>query len=55
MSRPVVDLHGKPVGTIDNLLVDTGTGRIEYAVILVAHTAHHLHPHPLGSDQAQSR
>ena len=46
MSRPVVDLHGKQVGTIDKLLVDTGTGRIEYAVILVAHTAHHLHPIP---------
>ncbi len=46
MSRPVVNLQGKHVGTIENVLVDTGTGRIEYAVILVAHTAHHLHPLP---------
>ena len=46
MSRTVVDLHGKHVGSIDSLLADTATGRIEYAVILVAHTAHHLHPIP---------
>ena len=46
VSRAVVDLHGKHVGSIDSLLADTATGRIEYAVILVAHTAHHLHPIP---------
>lgn len=54
MSRPVVDLHGKPVGSIENLLVDTATGRIEYAVILVAHTAHHLHPIPWSAIKLKS-
>ena len=40
-SRP-----GERVGMLDNLLVDTATGKIEYAVILVARTDHHLHPIP---------
>jgi sporulation protein YlmC with PRC-barrel domain len=46
IQKPVMNLQGERVGTLDNLLVDTATGKIEYAVILVAHTAHHLHPIP---------
>ena len=46
IQKPVMNLRGEQVGTLDNLLVDTATGKIEYAVILVAHSDHHLHPIP---------
>ncbi len=46
IGKPVMNLQDEHVGTIDNLLVDLETGKIEYAVILVAHTEHHLHPIP---------
>ena len=46
IQKPVMNQQGEQVGTLDNLLVDTATGKIEYAVILVAHTDHHLHPIP---------
>jgi hypothetical protein len=46
LRKPIFNLHGEQVGTLDNLLIDRATGRIEYAVILVEHTEHHLHPLP---------
>lgn len=46
IQKPVTNLRGERVGTLDNLLVDTATGKIEYAVILLAHSDHHLHPIP---------
>ncbi len=53
IQRPIYDLQGHRVGLLDNLLVDRGTGHIEYAVILVEHTEHHLHPLPWSAIQLQ--
>ncbi len=49
IGKPVMDLQGERVGTIQNLLADRETDKIEYAVILIEHTAHHLHPIPFAA------
>lgn len=54
IGKPVVNLQDEHVGTIDTLLVDLETGKIEYAVILVAHTEHHLHPIPWSALQVKN-
>jgi sporulation protein YlmC with PRC-barrel domain len=51
IQRPIYNLQGQKVGTLENLLMDQATGRIEYAVILVEHTEHHLHPLPWSAIQ----
>jgi sporulation protein YlmC with PRC-barrel domain len=50
LHKPVTDLHGKKVGTLENLLMDTHTGRVEYAVILIEGGTH-LHPVPWAAVQ----
>jgi hypothetical protein len=45
LHKAVKDLQGKSIGTIENFLMDTHTGRIEYAVIAID-DGHHLHPVP---------
>lgn len=46
LHKPVKNLQGQQVGTIEDLIMDTKTGRVEYAVILIEGTTHHLHPVP---------
>ena len=55
IQRPIFDVQAHKVGTLDNLLMDQATGRIEYAVILVEHTEHHLHPLPWSAIQLKAR
>jgi sporulation protein YlmC with PRC-barrel domain len=43
--RAVKDQQGKVIGTIENFITDTHSGRIEYAVIAIEHGTH-LHPVP---------
>ncbi|HET7057539.1 MAG TPA: hypothetical protein VFI05_02330 [Nitrospiraceae bacterium] len=50
LHKPVLDLHGKKLGTLENLLMDTHLGRIEYAVILIEGGTH-LHPVPWAAVQ----
>jgi sporulation protein YlmC with PRC-barrel domain len=45
LHKAVKDLQGKTIGTIENFLMDTHSGRIEYAVIAIDE-GHHLHPVP---------
>lgn len=45
LSKPVKDLHGKQVGTLEKLIVDTHSGRIEYAIVAIENGTH-LHPVP---------
>jgi hypothetical protein len=54
LQRPIFNLHGEQVGMLDNLFIDRATGRIEYAVILVEHTEHHLHPLPWAAIQSKA-
>lgn len=53
--KPIKNLQGKEVGTLEELIMDTTTGRVEYAVIDVAGTAHHLHPVPWAAIKLQSK
>jgi hypothetical protein len=53
LQRPIFNLQGEKVGMLDNLLIDRATDRIEYAVILVEHTEHHLHPLPWSAIQSK--
>jgi sporulation protein YlmC with PRC-barrel domain len=43
--RSVKDQQGEMIGTIENFIMDTHSGRIEYAVIAIEHGTH-LHPVP---------
>lgn len=45
LHRPVKDLKGKRVGTLEDLIMDTATGRVEYAIIAVE-GAQGLYPVP---------
>jgi sporulation protein YlmC with PRC-barrel domain len=45
LHQDVKDLQGKTIGTIENFLLDTHTGRIEYVVIAIDNGTH-LHPVP---------
>ena len=50
LHKPVKDLQGKKIGSLENLLMDTHTGRIEYAVVLIEGGTH-LHPVPWAAVQ----
>lgn len=52
LHKPVRDLHGKKLGTLENLLMDTHTGHVEYAVILIEGGTH-LHPVPWAAVQVK--
>jgi hypothetical protein len=45
LHQPVKDLQGNPIGTLENFLMDTHTGQVEYAVIRLEGGTH-LHPVP---------
>ncbi|MGH7230154.1 MAG: PRC-barrel domain-containing protein, partial [Nitrospiraceae bacterium] len=50
LHKAVKDMHGKKIGTLENLLMDTHTGRIEYVVILIEDGTN-LHPVPWAAVQ----
>jgi sporulation protein YlmC with PRC-barrel domain len=52
LSKPVKDLQGKTVGTLENFIVDTHSGRIEYAVVAIENGTH-LHPVPWSAIQVK--
>jgi hypothetical protein len=52
LSRPVKDLHGNKLGTMEKLIVDTHSGQIEYAVIALEEGTH-LHPVPWSAIQVK--
>jgi sporulation protein YlmC with PRC-barrel domain len=54
LQNPVQNLKGERVGHIDNLLLDTKTGRIEYAVIEPEGT-YYLKPVPYAAIQLKER
>jgi sporulation protein YlmC with PRC-barrel domain len=45
LSEPVKDQQGKMVGTLERLIIDAHSGRIEYAVLAIENGTH-LHPVP---------
>ena len=45
LSKPVKDLQGHTIGTLEKLIVDTHSGRIEYAIVAIENGTH-LHPVP---------
>lgn len=50
LSKPVKDLQGKQLGTLEKLIVDTHSGQIEYAVVAIEDGTH-LHPVPWSAIQ----
>jgi sporulation protein YlmC with PRC-barrel domain len=52
LKKPVKDLQGNTVGTLENLIVDTHSGRIEYAIVAIEHGTH-LHPVPWSAIQVK--
>ena len=52
LNKPVKDLQGKTVGTLENFIVDTHSGRIEYAVVAIEEGTH-LHPVPWSAIQVK--
>ena len=50
LSKPVKDLQGKQLGTLEKLIVNTHSGRIEYAVLAIENGTH-LHPVPWSAIQ----
>ena len=52
LSRPVKDLQGNHLGTLERLIVDTHSGQIEYAVIAIEDGTH-LHPVPWSAIQVK--
>jgi sporulation protein YlmC with PRC-barrel domain len=50
LSRPVKDLQGHNIGTLEKLIVDTHSGRIEYAIVAIENGMH-LHPVPWSAIQ----
>lgn len=51
-SKPLKDLQGKTVGTLENFIVDTHSGRIEYAIVAIEGGTH-LHPVPWSAIQVK--
>ena len=45
LSKPVQDLQGHQIGTLESLIVDTFSGQIQYAVVAIENGTH-LHPVP---------
>ena len=50
LSKPVKDLQGHNIGTLEKLIVDKHSGRIEYAVVAIENGTH-LHPVPWSAIQ----
>jgi sporulation protein YlmC with PRC-barrel domain len=50
LSKPVKDQQGHTIGTLEKLIVDTHSGRIEYAVLAIENGTH-LHPVPWSAIQ----
>src|SRR5262245_15461807 len=50
LSKPVKDLQGHQIGTLESLIVDSHSGRIEYAVLAIENGTH-LHPVPWSAIQ----
>lgn len=50
LKKPLKDLQGKTVGTLENFIVDTHSGRIEYAILAIENGTH-LHPVPWSAIQ----
>jgi sporulation protein YlmC with PRC-barrel domain len=54
VGKPVHDLQGKVVGTLENFIVDRHTGRIEYAIVAIEGGTH-LHPVPWSAIQVKKK
>ena len=52
LSKPVKDQQGHKIGTLETLIVDTFSGRIEYAVLAIENGTH-LHPVPWSAIQVK--
>src|SRR5215831_5983969 len=52
LKKPVKDLQGHNIGTLENLIVDTHSGRIEYAVVAIENGTH-LQPVPWSAIQVK--
>jgi sporulation protein YlmC with PRC-barrel domain len=52
LSNPVQDLQGRKIGTLEKLIVDTFSGRIEYAILAIENGTH-LHPVPWSAIQVK--
>jgi hypothetical protein len=53
ISKPLKDLQGKTVGTLENFIMDTHSGRIEYAIVAIEGGTH-LHPVPWSAIQIKN-
>jgi hypothetical protein len=53
LGKSVKDLQGHEIGTLEKFIVDTHSGRIEYAVVAIEHGTH-LHPVPWSAIQVKS-
>jgi len=45
LSKPVQDLQGHQIGTLETLIVDTFSGQVQYAIVAIENGTH-LHPVP---------
>ncbi len=54
LKKPVKDLQGNTIGTLENLIVDTHSGRIEYAIVAIENGTH-LHPVPWSAIQVKRK
>jgi sporulation protein YlmC with PRC-barrel domain len=54
LGKPVRDLQGKTVGTLENFIVDKHSGRIEYAIVAIEGGTH-LHPVPWSAIQVKKK
>jgi len=52
LKKPVKDPQGNTIGTLENLIVDTHSGRIEYAIVAIENGTH-LHPVPWSAIQVK--
>ncbi|HKY70927.1 MAG TPA: hypothetical protein VJL88_03330 [Nitrospira sp.] len=52
LSKPVKDLQGHTIGTLEKLIMDTHSGRIEYAIVAIENGTH-LHPVPWSAIQVK--
>ena len=52
LSKPVKDTQGHTIGTLEKLIVDTYSGRIEYAIVAIENGTH-LHPVPWSAIQVK--
>jgi hypothetical protein len=52
LSKPVKDLQGHNIGTLEKLIVDTHSSRIEYAILAIEDGTH-LHPVPWSAIQVK--